>query len=93
VHAHFGGHATPRNATQHDDPAVTASEDSERATGLWLFVAVEHAPFSIPALPQARYAAPVPLESIMRKPPAVAHGHDPPRGGPAALRGPPAFPS
>jgi hypothetical protein len=93
VHAHLGGHSTARHATQHDDPAVTEDEDSERATGLQLFVAVEPTPFSIPALPEARYAVPMPLESIMRKPPVVAHSHGPPGGRPAALRGPPAFPS
>ena len=91
VHAHLGGHGSIHRVTHHDDPAVSEGEDAERATGLQLFVAVEPAPFSIPALPQARYTLPSPLQSIMRRPPVVAHSHDPPGGGPAASRAPPAL--
>jgi len=92
VHAHLGGHATVHHARHHDDdPAIDEDESSERATGVQLFVAVEPSPFSPPSLPQARYALPVPLESIMRRPPAVAHSHDPPLAGTAASRAPPSF--
>jgi len=92
VHAHLGGHAT-HHATPRDTPAIDENEGAERATGLQLFVAVEPVPFLIPALPQSRYALPAPLESMMRRPPAVAHSHDPPGVRPATSRAPPVFPS
>jgi hypothetical protein len=93
VHAHLGGHATAHHSRHHHGQAIDEDESAERATGLQLFVAVEPTPFAIPAVPQARYALPVPLASIMRRPPAVTHSHDPPRVGTAASRAPPAFPS
>ena len=92
VHAHLGGHAT-HHTTPGETPALDENGGGERATGLQLFVAVEPAPLLIPALPESRYAVPAPLESMMRRPPAVAHGHDPPGVRPAASRAPPAFPS
>ena len=88
VHAHLGGHATHR-ATHRDTPALDENEGAERATGLQLFVAVEPVPFLIPALPQSRYALAAPLQSMMRRPPAVAHSHDPPGIRPTASRAPP----
>jgi hypothetical protein len=95
VHAHLGGHATPHHVRDHDDDHLAFDEDesSERATGLQLFVAVESPPFSVPLLPPARYALPAPLQSIMRRPPAVTHSHDPPGVRPSAPRAPPSFPS
>jgi hypothetical protein len=93
VHAHVGGHTRADPGAHHDDPLALDDVDRDRATWLQLFVAVKSVPFSIPALPHPRYAVPAPLESIMRKPPAVVHSHDPPGGRPAALRGPPAIPS
>lgn len=89
VHAHLGGHATHR-ASHGDTPALDESERAERAAGLQLFVAVEPVPLLIPVLPPSRYALPAPLESMMRRPPAVAHSHDPPGVRPAASRAPPA---
>ena len=92
VHAHLGGHAT-HHATHHDTPTLDESEETERATRLQLFVAVEPVALLAPALPQSRYALPAPLESMMRRPPAVAHSHDPPGVRPAASRAPPSLPS
>jgi hypothetical protein len=92
VHAHLGGHATAHHVRDHDDhPAFDEDESAERATGLQLFVAVEPSLFSSPSLPPARYALPAPLQSIMRLPPAVAHGHDPPFARSLSSRAPPAF--
>jgi hypothetical protein len=91
VHAHLGGHGHVHASTDRDHPAVTEGEDAERATGLQLFVAVEPAPFLIPALPPSRYALPAPLESIMRRPPAVAHSNDPPSAASCPPRAPPSF--
>jgi hypothetical protein len=95
VHAHMGGHAAPHVTTHAHPgrPAVGRGEDPERATALQLFVAVEPAAFAIPAMPRGRYVLPAPLESMMKKPPAVAHSHDPPGVRPPASRAPPSFPS
>jgi hypothetical protein len=94
VHAHLGGHAAPHDVRDHHDhPAFDEDESAERANRLQLFVAVEPAPLATPSLPPARYAPPAPLESIMRRPPAVAHSHDPPGVRLAVPRAPPSFPS
>jgi hypothetical protein len=94
VHAHLGGHAAPHHVRgHHDRAAFDEDESAERATGLQLFVAVEPAPLSTPSLPPARYAPPAPLESIMRRPPTVAHSHDPPGVRLAVPRAPPSLPS
>jgi hypothetical protein len=94
VHAHLGGHAAPDHIRDHHDHlALDEDEGSESATGLQLFVAVEPSPFSIPSLPPARYAVPAPLHSVMRRPPAVTHSHDPPGVRLSVPRAPPSFPS
>ena len=93
VHAHLGGHAAPHHhARDHDDhPAFDEDESAERATGLQLFVAVEPSLLSSPSLPAARYALPAPLQSVMRRPPAVAHSHDPPGVRLSVPRAPPSL--
>ena len=86
VHAHLGGHATPitprtairRHSTRTRVPSAPPGCSSLSLSSRTLL---------IPALPQSRYALPAPLESMMRRPPAVAHSHDPP----AFARPPPAL--
>jgi len=91
VHAHLGGH--PHHALHHDGPAVAKNEDSERAIGLLLFVAVQPASFSFPALPQRHFTLPAPLESIVPSPTGVLHSHDPPLRQSGPSRAPPSFQS
>ena len=89
VHAHLGGHA--HHALHHDGPAVAQNEDSERAIGLQLFVAVQPAAFSVPALPQLRFTLAAPLESIVLSPSGALHSHDPPLRQSGPSRAPPPF--
>jgi hypothetical protein len=92
VHAHLAAHQHTHTLVDHDDPALAGGAAGERATAVQLFVAVEPALFLIPALPPSRYTLAAPMQSMMRRPPAVVHTHDPPGRGLAPSRAPPSFP-
>lgn len=93
VHAHLGGHDVDRHVSPGHELAIEPDADPEHVTRLQVFVAVHAAAPASPALPQTRYTLPAPLESVMRRPPAVVHSHDPPATSSAGPRAPPAFPS
>ena len=93
VHAHLSGHDVDRHVSSGGDLAIGPDVDPEHITRLQIFVAIHAAaPLSV-ALAHARYTLPTPLESIMRRPPAVVHSHGPPGASFAGSRAPPAFPS
>jgi hypothetical protein len=73
--------------------AVEPDADPEDVTRVQVFLAVHAAAPTSPALPQARYSLPAPLESVMRRPPVAGHSHDPPAASSTGPRAPPAFPS
>lgn len=94
VHAHLGGHDVDHHVVSAGrELAIEPDADREDVTGVQVFLAVHAAAPASPALPQARYSLPARLESVMRRPPAVAHSHDPPGASSAGPRAPPAFPS
>lgn len=93
VHAHLDGHEVDRHVSSEEALAVEPGADPEHVTRLQVFVAVHAAAPIAPALPQARYTLPAPLESIMRRPPAVVHSHGPPGASSTGSRAPPALPS
>lgn len=93
VHAHPGGHKVDHPFSSERGLAIGADADPEHIIRLQVFVAVHAAAPSSAALSQARYSLPAPLESVMPRPPAVVHSHDPPGASSAGPRAPPAFPS
>jgi hypothetical protein len=94
VHAHISGHDLDgHHAASEHHLAIEPDADPEHITWLQAFVAVHAAAPISPALPQAHYTLPAPLESVMRRPPAAVHSHDPPGASSAGPRAPPTFSS
>jgi hypothetical protein len=72
-----------------DEPAVGDAGDSEPATRLQIFVAVQTATLITPALPPSPFTlAPDPV-SVMRLAPDEVRSHGPPASGPSTPRAPP----
>jgi len=88
VHAHVSGHA-PSHA-RHDGVSVD-EPDHDRAIYLQVFVAVEAAPFAVPAVAPALFDLTTPPERPAHAAVEVTHGHDPPRAAALDSRPPPTF--
>jgi len=89
VHAHLSGHA-PSHAAHCgigvDEP------DHDRAIYLQVFVAVQPAPFDVPAAAPALFDLTAPAERPAHAAVEVTHGHDPPLVAALDSRPPPSFP-
>ena len=101
VHAHLGAHefddhdrnhyAIDHHAVRPGASEVAADTDPEQVTRVQFFVADQpDEPIPVGLQPLG-FTLPVPLESVMRRPPAVSHGHDPPVVSLSTPRAPPAI--
>ena len=107
VHAHLSGHNLDNHEREHhhgsaldpdddhDNPsnpvAVEPEGDPEQVSRVSFFVAVQVGDLIPDGLQPMGFTLPVPLESVMRRPPAVSHAHDPPVVFRSSPRAPPAL--
>lgn len=101
VHSHLAAHGIDHlGRTRHDIDhhhirpgalEIESEADPELVTRVQFFVADQPDELIAVGLQPLGFTLPSPLESVMRRPPAVSHGHDPPlaRSGPS--RAPPAI--
>ena len=84
-HHDIDDHDAPSNSV-----AVEAEDDPEQVARATFFVAVQVDDLIPAGLQPLGFTLPAPLESIMARPPAVSHGHDPPAVSASSPRAPPA---
>ena len=95
VHAHFSGHQGAHHQAQshhHDAPGlpeIEAESNPELVTRVQFFVADQPNVLIPVALQPLGITLTAPLASMMRRPPLVSHGHDPPRASRSSPRAPP----
>lgn len=79
----------------HDGPsnsaAVEPEGEPEQVSRVSFFVAVQVDDLIPAGLQPLGFTLPVPLESVMRQPPAVSHAHDPPVVARSSPRAPPTY--
>ena len=88
VHAHLSGHPSdvPHNGATLEEP------DHDRAIYLQTFVAVQPAPFDVPAIAPTLFVMAAPPERPAHVAVDVTHGHDPPLATALDSRPPPCLP-
>jgi len=92
---HGGDHESDHHDSaidDHDTRAVVVEPEAnpEQVSRATFFVAVQVDDLIPAGLQSLGFTLPAPLESIMRRPPAVSHAHDPPPVSPSSPRAPPA---
>jgi hypothetical protein len=92
VHAHFSGHPAGHHDIAQsgaDGSTVIVDHESEQTTRLQIFIAVEAAALTTPALPPARFTLASAPQSLMRQRPDVVRSHGPPPSRVSTPRAPP----